>query len=82
MMILVDPGGHMVSTESEHELHRFAVRLGLKRQWYQCGGRAQRHPHYDLTTARKIQQATCAGAVMVETRQLVRLAWWAQEAER
>jgi len=47
-MIITD-GVHVVSTESEEELHKFARKVGLKRQWYQ---NHPRHPHYDIISPR------------------------------
>ena len=76
-MILVDYFGHMVATESEMELHIFARKIGLKREWFQNSGR---FPHYDLTTKRKINQALAAGAKQVPIRDIVTKAWWARVA--
>jgi hypothetical protein len=56
---------HMFADE-ETELHVFAARIGLKRNWF------QQHPvisHYDLTPNKR-QQAIRAGAIAV-TRQEV-----------
>ena len=75
-MILIDYWGHMVATESEMELHIFAKKIGLKRKWYQTSGG---HPHYDLTTQRKINQAIAAGAKQVPIRDILTRAWWAKE---
>lgn len=36
-----------LTADSEDELHRFADQLGLKRSWYQVGGR--RHYHWYLS---------------------------------
>lgn len=74
-MILVDPHGHMVATESEEELHKFAQKMGLKRKWFQTSGR---FPHYDLTTKRKINQALAAGAKQVPIKDIMTKAWWAK----
>jgi len=86
-MILFDSIGHMVSTENAEELHAFAVRLGLKRDWFQTPGiskvtgkRARFGPesnaHYDLTTSRIRDRAELLGAVLVSPLVLPRLAWW------
>ncbi len=37
---------HLTTDGELFELHRFARRLGLKRDWFQDH---PRHPHYDLT---------------------------------
>lgn len=71
ILILIDKTGHMVSTENEKELHKFAEKLKLKRSWYQEG----KHPHYDLSS-RKIYAAIAEGARRVESKELVRRAWW------
>ena len=71
-MILIDSFGHMVSSDSEDELHTFAHRIGLKRQWYQDN----HHPHYDLTTIRMRHKAMNMGAGDVSIRELINLAWW------
>ena len=57
---------HMVSDTSEEELHVFAARIGLRREWYQ-------RYHYDLTSARR-QAAVAAGAEQVSGTELVRRA--------
>ena len=76
-MILVDYLGHLVSTESEKELHDFAlIKLGLDRQWYQDSGPNLSHPHYDLTSFNMIDQARQHGAEWVSPQDLVRRAWW------
>jgi hypothetical protein len=71
-LILVDKIGHLVSEDSEEDLHEFAKKLGLKRSWYQDG----KHPHYDLTAKNKIYDAIAEGARRVSPRELVKRAWW------
>jgi len=68
-MILTD-GRHLVSTVGPKELHAFAARIGLKREWYQDFG--HRMPHYDLFGYSVLRRALAAGAVMVTSRELVR----------
>lgn len=86
-MILTDFMGHMVSTESADELHRFAEKIGLKRSWYQTpsvsekDGRVapvgrEHHAHYDLTTDRMKAKALRFGAKEVSPFDLVKRAWW------
>lgn len=60
---------HMVSTENEAELHAFAARLGLKRQWAQLRPKASA-AHYDLTPSRRAL-AIELGAKAVTGRELV-----------
>ena len=76
-MILTD-GTHLVSDTDLDELHRFASLIGLKRCWLHGNrwrwfyGSRQRHPHYDLTTARMARKAERVGATRVPRRVLVR----------
>jgi hypothetical protein len=67
-MIFTD-GVHLVSDKSLEELHEFAQKLGLKRHWFQGGKRA--HPHYDLTTQRKVNQAIELGAKKVTVKKVI-----------
>ncbi len=79
-MILIDIHGHMVATESEEELHKFARKIGLKREWFQQPKNPyMRHAHYDLTTKTKLGQALDAGAKLRENKELLTRAWWAEE---
>lgn len=67
MAILTD-GKHLVSDESVDELHAFARRMGLNREWFQ---KHPVHPHYDLfgrAHARAIQH----GARHMPSKQLAR----------
>ena len=75
-MILVDFARHMVSTDSEEELHAFADKLGMRRRWYQSKGMCLKQPHYDLTNANMVKKAIDMGAGEVSPRELVRRAWW------
>jgi len=68
MAILTD-GTHLVSDESDEELHEFAAKLGLKRRWYQ--DKASR-PHYDLMSRNAVRRAIDAGAILVTGRELLR----------
>lgn len=67
-MILTD-GVHLVSTDGEEELHRFAGRIGLRKKWFQGDNG---HPHYDLTTNRMANKAVDAGAYLTTARELIR----------
>jgi len=62
---------HMVSDSNEEELHAFAARLGLKREWFQSreNGKASA-AHYDLTPRRRAL-AVKLGAREVTARDLV-----------
>ncbi|MCK5016314.1 MAG: DUF4031 domain-containing protein [Candidatus Peribacteraceae bacterium] len=68
-MILMDKVGHMISDQSEEELHKFASDIGLKMEWYHCH---KRHPHYDLTTARMRKKASKNGAKIVSSKEIIR----------
>lgn len=64
---------HMTAT-SEEELHDFAARLGLKRSWYQVGGRKVWHwylSHYDLVPSKRAL-AVRLGAVEVSLEEMAR----------
>ena len=73
-MIYTD-GLHLVA-DTEAELHEFAMRIGLKREWYQ---RHKRHPHYDLTTDSARRRAIKNGAEIVRRSDVLRKA---REMER
>jgi hypothetical protein len=68
-MIYTD-GTHLVSDISDAELHRFARKIGLKREWFQD---KKGHPHYDLTTERKANSALLHGAKKIPKRAIVKL---------
>jgi len=55
---------HMVSDTSLEELHAFAKKLGLKREWFQD----KKVPHYDITENKR-RQAIALGAREAESRQ-------------
>lgn len=81
-MILMDKMGHLVSTESGDELHEFAEKIGLKREWYQMPGYGEHHAHYDLTTPRARIRAREGGAIEVGPFELVRKTWWYEQPHR
>lgn len=43
---------HLISDESDDELHAFAEKIGMKRAWAQLPPKAST-PHYDLTPSRR-----------------------------
>lgn len=51
------------------ELHQFAERIGLKREWFQDH---PTHPHYDLRLSKRIRAISC-GAVAVDNLKFVKL---------
>lgn len=56
---------HLTTDGPLDELHAFAARIGLRREWYQEHPLA---PHYDLTPKRRTA-ALLAGAVFVPGRE-------------
>lgn len=59
---------HLTTDGTLDELHAFAAKIGLKREWFQPH---QRHPHYDLTASKR-EKALAAGAVFVPGKQQAR----------
>ena len=68
-MIYTD-GVHLISDHGPEELHQFAEKIGLKREWYQ---EHPRHPHYDILSGQVRRKALRAGAKLIDNRQLVRI---------
>ncbi len=66
--IYVDAKGHLMCADLDR-LHSFARRIGLWRSWFQ---HHPRHPHYDLTTMRKMARAIKAGAIPVTTKEMLK----------
>ena len=62
---------HLVSTVDEAELHAFAARLGLKREWAQLRPKVSA-AHYDIVPTKRAL-ALRLGACEVTSRVLVRL---------
>ncbi len=60
---------HMVSDVGAEELHEFAAKLGLKREWSQERPKASAH-HYDLIPTKRAL-AVKLGAIEVPSRELV-----------
>jgi len=63
-----DKGCHLTTDGELSELHEFAQRIGLKRQWFQDH---PRHPHYDLTENKRLV-ALVSGAVFVPAKEQAR----------
>lgn len=55
---------HLTSDTDFGELHDFAARIGLRREWFQ-------RDHYDLP-AERWDDAVAMGAAVVDSRELVR----------
>jgi len=58
-------GSAHLTADSIDELHTFAQRIGLRREWFQDH---PLHPHYDLTPGRR-EAALRAGAAFVPARE-------------
>lgn len=54
-------GGHM-QADTLDELHAFAARIGLRREWFQDRPDRPERSHYDLTASKR-DQAIYAGAI-------------------
>ena len=61
---------HLVA-DSLDELHLFAKSIGLKRHFYE--GVRKGHPHYDLTNKYILTKALDAGAIIVNSREILRI---------
>jgi len=59
---------HLMTDGPIEELHDFAQRLGLRREWFQDHAV---HPHYDLTPRRRVD-AIALGAVFVPAKEQAR----------
>jgi hypothetical protein len=59
-------GGHL-QADTIDELHAFAVRLGMRREWFQSRPGRPENDHYDLTRARR-ELALALGAVSEDRR--------------
>ena len=60
-------GSAHLTADTLAELHAFAERIGLRREWFQT----TRVPHYDLTDRRR-NRAILAGAVFVPAKEQAR----------
>lgn len=61
-------GSCHLTADTLDELHAFAGRIGLRRQWAQLDGRV---PHYDLTAAKRDLAIAC-GASFVPAKEQAR----------
>jgi hypothetical protein len=55
-----DKSCHLIA-DSLNELHEFALKLGLKKEWFQDH---KKHPHYDLTEGMR-KKAIQLGAIEI-----------------
>lgn len=61
------PGSCHLTADTLEELHAFAARLGMKREWFQ----PKSTPHYDLTASKR-ERALELGAVFVPGKEQAR----------
>ena len=61
-------GSCHLAADTLEELHAFAAKLGMKREWFQEG--RGRHPHYDLVKTKR-DKAIALGAKPVTGRDLI-----------
>jgi hypothetical protein len=59
-------GGHM-QADTLDELHAFAARLGMRREWFQTKPERPENDHYDLTRALR-ERAISLGAMPEDLR--------------
>ncbi|MGA9860447.1 MAG: DUF4031 domain-containing protein [Solirubrobacteraceae bacterium] len=59
-------GGHL-QADTPEELHAFAARLGMRREWFQTRLGRPENDHYDLTQAGR-ELAIALGAVQEDRR--------------
>jgi hypothetical protein len=68
---VTDRWSHLVA-DSDAELHAFAARLGMRREWFQHKADRPHQAHYDLPE-RSRGDALALGAVAVSWRQVGRM---------
>jgi len=68
--VIYTDGVHLVSDCGVEDLHYFAKKIGLRREWFQDH---KRHPHYDMLSPVILRRAIDKGAAVVSTRGLVKL---------
>lgn len=62
------PSCHMIS-DTEDELHELALKIGLKRSWFQIAKNGSL-PHYDLVASKR-KLAVQNGAIEIDRNQLI-----------
>lgn len=65
-MILVGPEREIVSTNNVKELHRFAKRLGLKREWFKKLNEDGSRGYYSITSETILLHALALRAEVIE----------------
>ncbi len=68
---VTDRWSHLVA-DTEEELHAFAARLGMRREWFQHKPARPHHAHYDVPE-RARPDVLALGAVAVSWRELGRM---------
>ena len=78
MAVYVDPlinyGWHLgpschLTADTEEELHAFAIKIDMKRSWFQVS-KGKEIPHYDLIKSKR-DKAIKLGAIELTRRQMV-----------
>lgn len=64
-------GIHLIAS-SIKELHEFAEKIGLKKHFFE-NPKKKNHPHYDLTNVEIRRKAFREGAVIVSSKEIVKL---------
>ncbi len=59
---------HLVA-DSLDELHSFAIKIGLKRHFYE--GVRKGHPHYDLTNNKILEKVLLENVSIISSRELL-----------
>lgn len=62
------PSCHLIA-DTEEELHAMAVKIGMKRSWFQHGGRNEGMPHYDLVASKR-RLAVANGTIEITRNEL------------
>jgi hypothetical protein len=68
-----------LTADTQEELHEFAARIGLRRDWFQNEGKSTWH--YDVTAGKR-RQAVAAGAQEITWREMGALVTGRWAAER
>lgn len=70
---------HLLSDSSLEELHEFAEKLEIKREWFH----PKSSPHYDLFGIAKWRKAISLGATKADAKKVVEIIkFWREEARK
>jgi hypothetical protein len=65
-MIYTD-GIHLISDNNLNELHEFAIKIGLKKEWFQD----HKFQHYDIWNS-KLNKALENGAIKISSKEIIK----------